>query len=109
MAIEDISHGLRRLSLAVAQLFLEELSRPFSHWIIRTPTVQAQATALDRHALPLELCQPSSPWEVEAVSQHTMEFVLPVINTQNDMYSLELCTAVLQIDSGRGKCSRFTN
>lgn len=76
MAIEDISHGLRRLSLAVAQLFLEELNRPFSHWIIRTP-VQPQATALHRHALPLEPCQPSSPWEVEDVSQHTMEFVRP--------------------------------
>lgn len=109
MAIEDISHGLRGQALAVAQLFLEELSRPFSHWIIRTPTVQPQATALHPHALPLELCQPSSPWEMEAVSQHTWSKYALVINTQDDMYSLELSTAVLQIDSGKGKYSGFTN
>lgn len=77
MAIEDISHGLRRLSLAVAQLFLEELSRPFSHWVIRTRPVQPQATAPHTHTLLLEPCQPSSPWEMEAVSQNTMGFVHP--------------------------------
>lgn len=58
---KEISHGSRRLSLAVTQLFLEELSRPLSHWIIRTSAVQPQATALHAHALLLEPYQPSSP------------------------------------------------
>lgn len=66
MAIEDISHGPRRHSLAVVHAFLEELSRPFPLWVIRAPVVHPQATALHTHTLLLEPCQPSSPGSCES-------------------------------------------
>lgn len=50
-AIEDISSESRRLSLATAQLCLEELSRPLVHWIIRTPAVCLTRSPLSALAL----------------------------------------------------------
>lgn len=70
-AIEDISCGSRRLSLATAQLCLEELSTPRVHWIIRTPAVQPPHSPLSPLSpLSALTLAPSIPWEMEAVSQH---------------------------------------
>lgn len=54
-AIEDISCGSRRLSLATAQLCLEELSRPLVQWILRTPAMQPPRSPLYP---PPRLCTP---------------------------------------------------
>lgn len=67
-AIKDNSCGSRRLSPATAQLCLEELSRPRVHWIIRTPAVQPPHSPLS--PLSALTLAPSTPWEMEAVSQH---------------------------------------